>query len=427
DLLRTRIVIRGGPPGRGRGGCRRARAIAPRVDRRRHTQDVPAAAPAVPDPQGARSASPARPCLRRAPRRRRRVGGDRRGRVLRHRRPQRLGQEHAAQVPRGYLSGRHRAGRHQRPPVAVHRARRGLQPRAQRPRERRHQRDHARPHPPPGAGALRRDHRLRRARGVRRPSAEELLVRHERAARLRGGHPGRRRDPARRRGARGRRRRLPAEVLRRVPPHEGRAPHDRLRHPRHERGRALLRPGDADRARRGADDRRAAPHRPRLQRAQLRRPDPYAGRRRGPLGRPGRRGDPRLLVRGPAWRSHPGAGPGRPIHRLHRDPLPRRRREPDLRPVAAQRGPPHRLRHLQPAPPGGDRELRRRRTSRLPGDGRQLARAGDLPGDSLGGPGRRRSRRPRRARGPHRLRGPRDARVGRRRRPAALPRAGAGL
>ena len=64
--------------------------------------------------------------------------------------------------------------------------------------------------------ALRHDHRLRRAARVRRPEAQELLVGHARAPRLRGDDPGRRRHPADRRGARGRRRRLPAEVLRRV-------------------------------------------------------------------------------------------------------------------------------------------------------------------------------------------------------------------
>ena len=64
--------------------------------------------------------------------------------------------------------------------------------------------------------ALRRDHRVRRARGVPRPPAQELLVGHERAARVLGRGPGRRRHPARRRGARRRRRRVPAEVLRAV-------------------------------------------------------------------------------------------------------------------------------------------------------------------------------------------------------------------
>ena len=53
---------------------------------------------------------------------------------------------------------------------------------------------------------------------VRRPQAQELLVGHARPARVLGDDPGRRRHPADRRGARGRRRRVPAEVLRRVQP-----------------------------------------------------------------------------------------------------------------------------------------------------------------------------------------------------------------
>ena len=53
-------------------------------------------------------------------------------------------------------------------------------------------------------------------RGVQGPQAQELLLGHARAARVLGRDPGRRRHPADRRGARRRRRRLPAEVLRRV-------------------------------------------------------------------------------------------------------------------------------------------------------------------------------------------------------------------
>ena len=82
--------------------------------------------------------------------------------------------------------------------------------------------DHARASPRKEARrALRRDHRVRRARGVHRPQAQELLVGHGRAAGVLRGDPGRRRHPARRRGAGRRRRRLPAEVLRPVRPHEG--------------------------------------------------------------------------------------------------------------------------------------------------------------------------------------------------------------
>ena len=72
-----------------------------------------------------------------------------------------------------------------------------------------------------GARAVRRHHRVRRARGVRRPQAQELLVGHARAAGVRRRDPGGRRRAAHRRGAGGRRRRLPAEVLRPVPPAQG--------------------------------------------------------------------------------------------------------------------------------------------------------------------------------------------------------------
>ena len=56
-------------------------------------------------------------------------------------------------------------------------------------------------------------------------------------------------DPADRRGAGGRRRQLPAEVLRRVRAAQAGRPDDPVRDPRHGRGRALLRPRDAARER----------------------------------------------------------------------------------------------------------------------------------------------------------------------------------
>ena len=93
-------------------------------------------------------------------------------------------------------------------------------------------------------------HRLRRAARVRRPQAQELLVGHARPARVLGDDPGRRRHPADRRGARRRRRRVPAEVLRRVRADLRDAGKTvAARHARHGRGRALLRPRDAARAR----------------------------------------------------------------------------------------------------------------------------------------------------------------------------------
>ena len=131
--------------------------------------------------------------------------------------------------------------------------------------------------------ALRPHHRLRRAARVRGPQAQELLLGHARAARVLGDDPGRRRHPADRRGARRRRRRVPAEVLRRVQPPARRGPHDPARHARHGRGQPLLRPRDAARARRGRHDRRArARSRARVLRAEL-RPRPRS-RREAPAG-----------------------------------------------------------------------------------------------------------------------------------------------
>ena len=111
-------------------------------------EDVPAPAPALLDAQGARAA----PVQRDAATTSCdavddvsfEVGA---GRVLRHRRPQRLGQEHAAEVPGRDLPAPTRATIDvDGPAVAVHRARRRLQPRPDRARQRDAQRDHARAH-----------------------------------------------------------------------------------------------------------------------------------------------------------------------------------------------------------------------------------------------------------------------------------------
>ena len=59
---------------------------------------------------------------------------------------------------------------------------------------------------------VRRDRRLRRARAVHRHAGQELLVRHVRAPRLRRRRQRRSRHPDHRRGARRRRRELPAQV-----------------------------------------------------------------------------------------------------------------------------------------------------------------------------------------------------------------------
>ena len=88
------------------------------------------------------------------------------------------------------LPSRSGGDRSRRPPGPIHRARGRIQSRAARSRQRHHQRRTARAHPGAGARPARRDHRVRGARAVRRPEAEELLVRHDRASRVRGHHPG---------------------------------------------------------------------------------------------------------------------------------------------------------------------------------------------------------------------------------------------
>ena len=135
------------------------------------------------------------------------------GRDDRHPRPQRLGQVDPAQVhrrhPQAHAPARSGSGAHR----LAARARRRLPPGPHRPRERLHQRVDPRDPAEGDREALRRHRRLRRARALHRPAGQELLVRHVRAPRLRGGHQRRPRHPARRRGAgRGRRGRSSASA-----------------------------------------------------------------------------------------------------------------------------------------------------------------------------------------------------------------------
>ena len=150
-----------------------------------------------------------------------------------------------------------RRDRGQRAPVHLHRAWRRLQPRPRGGGQRRAERDPAGPRPARGARARRQRDRVRRARGVPRPEAQELLVRDVRAACVRRDDPGGRRHPPDRRGARGRRCRLPAEVLHGVRAPARRGPHDRVRHARHARRQPVLPPRAAAGARRGDRDRRS--------------------------------------------------------------------------------------------------------------------------------------------------------------------------
>ena len=137
-----------------------------------------------------------------------------------------------------------------RPAVDVHRARRRLQPRPRRARQRRHQRRSC-------SASRPREARRRFDAIIAFAELEEFvdlkLKNYSSGMQVRlafsRDDPGRRRRAAHRRGARRRRRGVPAEVLRRLPAHQGRGQDDPLRHPRHGRRAALLRPRAAARAR----------------------------------------------------------------------------------------------------------------------------------------------------------------------------------
>ena len=126
--------------------------------------------------------------------------------------------------------------------VAVHRVGRRIQPGPRGPRQRGDERDHARADAQAGARPLRAGDRVRGTRGVSGSQAQELLLGHARAAGILGGDPGGRRHPVDRRGARGRGRRVPAEVLRGLQPAARRGANHRVRHPRHGFRQSLLPP-----------------------------------------------------------------------------------------------------------------------------------------------------------------------------------------
>ena len=117
-------------------------------------------------------------------------------------RPQRLGQVDAAEVRRRDPAAERGRDRHPGPAGRAARARRGLPPRADRARERLHERVDPRPLEARHHRGLRRDRRVRRARQVHRHAGAPLLVGHVRPARLRGRRQRRPRHPPRRRGAR---------------------------------------------------------------------------------------------------------------------------------------------------------------------------------------------------------------------------------
>ena len=123
-----------------------------------------------------------------------------------------IGRQRLGQVDTAEGDGRHPARRpvdeirSSGPDRVAARTRRGLQRRTQRPRERLPQRLPARAHSARDRRPLRPDRRVLRTGRVHRRPGEALFLGHVRPAWLRGGRARRPGHPARRRGARGRRR-----------------------------------------------------------------------------------------------------------------------------------------------------------------------------------------------------------------------------
>ena len=197
-------------------------------------------------------------------------------------------------------SGTDRDGRADR--VAA-RARRRLPPGLHRPRERLPERIDSRSLAREGARGDGRDRRVRRARAVHRPTRPHVLLGDVHAARVlgRGTHLLGRAAP--RRGVRGRRRGVPAQVLREDRRVQEPRRHDRLRLARRASRREAVRPRDPAPAGRG----------------RLRRRDAAGDRRVPQAARSG--GEPRR-ARGRLA----GVGLGRGAHRVGAAPRRRRRR-----------------------------------------------------------------------------------------------------
>ena len=109
-------------------------------------------------------------------------------------------------------------GARRRPRRLADRAGRRLSPRADRPRERLPRRRPVRPHAARDRSPVRRDRRVRRRRAAHRHADEALFVGPLRAARLQRRHSQQSRHRAGGRGARGRRRRVPAARARSAAP-----------------------------------------------------------------------------------------------------------------------------------------------------------------------------------------------------------------
>ena len=153
------------------------------------------------------------------------------------------------------------------------RGRDGLPPRADRAREHLPERRDPRHAPRRDHAQVRRDRRVRRGRALHRHAGQALLERDVPAARVRGRRAPRAGDPARRRGARGRRRGVPAEVPREDERRRRRGADGALRQPQHGRdslahaAHALARARRARRVRTDERGRLALPRHDRRQRS----------------------------------------------------------------------------------------------------------------------------------------------------------------
>ena len=138
------------------------------------------------------------------------------GKTLGRHRTKRFRQEHAAEARRRHHQADHRHRQGQRPDLRADRARRRVSSRDLRPRERLHQRHHARSDEARDRPAIRRDRRVRGARGLHRRAGQDLLLRDVHASRFRRRDSRRPRRSSRRRSARRRRRGLHPQVPRQV-------------------------------------------------------------------------------------------------------------------------------------------------------------------------------------------------------------------
>ena len=190
-------------------------------------------------------------------------------------RPQRRGQEHAAEGPQPHHRADRGPGHHPRPGRVAAGGRDRLPPGADRPREHLPQRRDPGDEQAGDQGQVRRDRRLQRGREVPRHAGEAVLVRHVRPAGVRGrGAPGAG-GADRGRGARGRRPGVPEEVPGEDGRRRPRGPHGPVRQPQHGRRDQPLHARRAVQERpgvRAADAGRGRPPVPRAEQRGLRHP-----------------------------------------------------------------------------------------------------------------------------------------------------------